>query len=215
MKITKTRLAAIALATLLSQGASAATIVNGSFEATSPGGTFDTLYAGNPALTGWIVGSGSVDFIGSYWQAAAGNNSLDMAGNSLGSVSQWITDLTAGVRYMVTFAMSGNPDGGLGPRSMLVNAGTLPDGTYEYTVTGANTLATMKWEYKQFFFTASSTSELLTFTALTTANTAGVYGPGLDDISIVPAAVPLPASAPLIMLGLGALAALRRRRNRA
>lgn len=211
----KSRVAAIVFATLLSQAASAATIVNGSFEATSPAGAFDTLYAGNLALTGWIVGSGSVDFIGSYWQAAAGSNSLDMVGNSLGSVSQWITDLTAGVQYMVTFAMSGNPDGGLGSKSMLVNAGNLPDGTYEYTVTGANSSAAMKWEYKQFFFTASSTAELLTFTALTTASTSGYYGPGLDDISIVPAAVPLPASAPLILAGLGALAALRRRRNRA
>ena len=202
----KSALAAIAVTV-----ASAATIVNGSFEATSPAGSFDTLGAGNPALTGWTIGSGSVDFIGSYWQAAAGNNSLDMAGDALGSISQLITDLTAGVRYMVTFAMSGNPDGGLGPKSMLVNAGNPLTGTYEYSVTGANSRDTMKWEYKQFFFTASGTSELLTFTALTTASTAGVYGPGLDDISI--AAVPLPASAPLILAGLGALAALRRRRR--
>ena len=207
----KSALAAIAVTAALSQVASAATIVNGSFEATSPAGSFDTLGAGNPALTGWTIGSGSVDFIGSYWQAAAGNNSLDMAGDALGSISQLITDLTAGVRYMVTFAMSGNPDGGLGPKSMLVNAGNPLTGTYEYSVTGANSRDTMKWEYNQFFFTASGTSELVTFTALTTESTAGVYGPGLDDISI--AAVPLPASAPLILAGLGALAALRRRRR--
>ena len=209
----KLHLAAIALATLVSQAASAATIVNGSFEDTSPTDVFDTLGAGNGALTGWSIDSGSVDFIGSYWQAAAGANSLDMAGNALGSISQLITDLTIGVRYMVTFAMSGNPDGGTGPKSMLVNAGNLPDGTYEYTVTGANALDKMKWEYKQFFFTASDTSELLTFSALPTNTTGSFFGPGLDDISI--AAVPLPASAPLILAGLGALAALRRRRNRA
>ena len=71
----------------------------------------------------------------------------------------------------------------------------------------------MKWEDKQFFFTAINTSETLTFTALATTSTQGVYGAGLDNISI--AAVPLPASAPLILAGLGALAALRRRRNRA
>ena len=206
----KSVLAAIAVTAALSQAASAATIVNGSFEDTIPGGDFVTLNNGSYALTGWTIGGHSVDFIGSYWQAAAGKNSLDMAGNGLGSVSQLISDLTAGVRYMVTFAMSGNPDGGLGPKSMLVNAGE--DGTYEYTVTGLNSRGQMKWEYKQYFFTATGTEQLLTFTALTTPSTADVYGPGLDDISII-AAVPLPASAPLILAGLGALAALRRRRR--
>ena len=53
-----------------------------------------------------------------------------MAGNGLGSVSQLITDLIVGVRYMVTFAMSGNPDGGLGPKSMLVNTNNPLNGTY-------------------------------------------------------------------------------------
>ena len=69
----------------------------------------------------------------------------------------------------------------------------------------------MKWEYKQFFFTATGTTETLTFTALSSATTGCCWGPGLDNISI--AAVPLPASAPLILAGLGALAALRRRRR--
>ena len=209
----KTQLAAIALATLLSQAAAAATIVNGSFEDTSPMGAFDTLTAPSSALPGWTVNTGSVDFIGSYWQAAAGNNSLDMAGNALGSISQTITGLTAGVRYMVTFAMSGNPDGRDGAKSMLVSAGNMLNGTYEYIVGPVNERGVMKWEYMQYFFTASERSEVLTFSALTTLNTQGVYGPALDDISI--AAVPLPASAPLILAGLGALAALRRRRNRA
>lgn len=66
MRIKKIRLAAIVFATLLSQGASVATIVNGSFELTEPAGSFDTLGMGSMALAGWTIGSGSVDFIGDY-----------------------------------------------------------------------------------------------------------------------------------------------------
>jgi choice-of-anchor C domain-containing protein len=205
-------LSATALTVLMAQSATAATILNGSFEATSPVNAFDALGTGSGAITDWTIDSGSVDFIGSYWEAAEGLNSIDMTGTSIGAISQLITDLTIGVKYMITFAMSGNPDNGQGPKFMTVNAGG-ETGTYEYVVGPLNSHATMKWDDYQFFFTAGSTSELLTFAAL--ADNACCFGPALDNIRLDVAPVPLPASAPLIMAALGGLAALRRRRNRA
>ena len=207
----KSVLLGLAVVAATAQLASAATILNGSFEDTSPVNVFDTLFAGDTDIANWTIDSGTVDFIGAYWEAAEGANSIDMTGGSIGTISQLITGLTSGVKYMITFAMSGNPDKGPGSKFMTVNAGG-ETGTYEYVVGPLNSLATMKWEDFQFFFTAGGTSELLTFAAVT-ENNACCFGPALDNVSI--AAVPLPASAPLILGALGALAALRRRRARA
>ena len=207
----KSVLLGLAVVAATSQLASAATILNGSFEDTSPVGVFDTLPAGNGNIANWTIDSGTVDFIGSYWQAAEGANSIDMTGGSIGTISQLISGLTNGVKYIITFAMSGNPDNGTSSKFMTVNAGG-ETGTYQYdVVAGVNTRAMMKWEEYKFFFTARGTSELLSFAAV--ADNACCFGPALDNVSI--AAVPLPASAPLILGALGALVALRRRRARA
>ena len=206
----KSVLLGLAVVAATAQSASAATILNGSFEDTSPVGGFDTLVAGAGDIANWTINSGTVDFIGSYWQADDGTNSIDMTGVSIGTISQLITGLTSGVKYMITFAMSGNPDNGPGSKFMTVNAGG-ETGTYEYVVGALNSHSMMKWEDFQFFFTAGGTSELLTFAAV--ADNACCFGPALDNVSI--AAVPLPASAPLILGALGALVALRRRRARA
>ena len=206
----KSVLLGLAVVAATAQSASAATILNGSFEDTSPDGVFDTLAAGDGDIANWTIDSGTVDFIGSYWEADDGTNSIDMTGVSIGTISQLITGLTSGVKYMITFAMSGNPDNGPGSKFMTVNAGG-ETGIYEYVVGALNSHAMMKWEDFQFFFTAGSTSELLTFAAV--AENACCFGPALDNVSI--SAVPLPASAPLILGALGALVVLRRRRARA
>ena len=206
----KSVLLGLAVVAAAAQLAFAATILNGSFEDTSPDGVFDTLAAGDGDIANWTIDSGTVDFIGSYWEADDGTNSIDMTGVSIGTISQLITGLTSGVKYMITFAMSGNPDNGPGSKFMTVNAGG-ETGIYEYVVGALNSHAMMKWEDFQFFFTAGSTSELLTFAAV--AENACCFGPALDNVSI--SAVPLPASAPLILGALGALVALRRRRARA
>ena len=117
----KSVLLGLAVVAATSQLASAATILNGSFEDTSPVGVFDTLPAGNGNIANWTIDSGTVDFIGSYWQAAEGANSIDMTGGSIGTISQLISGLTNGVKYIITFAMSGNPDNGTSSKFMTVN----------------------------------------------------------------------------------------------
>ena len=53
--------------------------------------------------------AGTVDYLGSNWQAAEGQQSLDLNGDpGTGSVKQTVTT-TAGTRYLIRYAMAGNP----------------------------------------------------------------------------------------------------------
>ena len=91
------------------------------------GGSFITINA--PGPTGpWTVG-GSVDVIGGYWQAPAGTTgSVDLDGNFPGSVSQTFT-APAGT-YLLSFALSGNPDGGSSLKQVEVSVGNHDPVTY-------------------------------------------------------------------------------------
>ncbi len=202
------------------QSASAATIVNGDFEqgtVTNPGG-FDTLGDTfgllSTDLTGWSIG-GSIDHIGSYWQAANGSNqSLDMSGGDAGSISQTVSGLMIGQLYEIFFDLAGNPDGGPDPKTLEVSM-TPSIGmatSYDFFVGGAMpaTHANMYWEHNIFSFVASSTSAVLKFASLTHTP----YGPALDNVGIQ-TVVPVPAGAPLLIGGLALLGALRRRRRAA
>jgi len=77
-------LAVAALSLVAFAGSASATsisIVNGSFEDGVDADGFVTLSTGATGadIDGWKVG-GSIDYIGTYWQAADGNRSLDMNG---------------------------------------------------------------------------------------------------------------------------------------
>ena len=164
-------------------------VVNGSFESGSnaPTGAFRTLETGNTDMTGWTVDSGSVDWIGGYWQAAHGSLSLDLAGNEPGCVSQTFAT-TIGASYFVQFSMSGNPDGHgtinlRGEKSLSVQASgaALETKTYN-TATEGNTLEDMKWATRDYTFVATSSSTTLTFCDTTAVG--GPYGAALDAIVI-------------------------------
>jgi choice-of-anchor C domain-containing protein len=202
------RLGAIGAAALLvtSMSAGAATIVNGGFEGAFSS-TFQTLGTGSTAITGWTVSSGSVDWINTYWQPAAGSYSLDLSGDEAGSISQQLTGLSVGQRYRIKFAVAGNPDNAPTVKSLNVSA-AVDNQTFTFDVTG-NSRADMGWLYNSFDFVAGSTSTMLSFQSSTTT----AFGPALDDVSI--SAVPLPASALLLLGGLGALAGAGVRRRAA
>ncbi len=201
---------AIAVAAILLAGAAHASIVtNGSFE--SPGtftGGFKTYSAGSTAITGWTVGSGSVDLINTYWQAADGSYSLDMSGGSAGSIWQTISGLLTGKSYILSFALAGNPDRA-GVKSLTAEVGGT-SGTYTFDSTGKSRSA-MGWTTETLGFTASGSSATLRFTS----NTNNAYGPALDNVSVALAPVPLPAGAATLGAAFGLLALLRRRRRAA
>ncbi len=157
-----------------------AQIANGGFDSGPATSGYVTVYAGDPSITGWTVTGGSVDYIVDYWTGSPGP-SLDLSGlYQDGGVSQEIPT-TPGSRYRIQFMMSGNPDGGPMLKTMTVATNNGNTKEYTYDTWENSTMRTdMKWESNSFYFTASATTTVISFsTAITTA-----FGPALDDVSI-------------------------------
>lgn len=176
-------------------------VSNGSFETGTDPGSFTTLGSSSTNITGWTV-INSVDYIGTYWQAADGSRSLDLDGNSQGGVKQTLTTVT-GQTYLVEFYMSGNPDHGTNDMLMTVSADS---SSQQFTfTTSSNTHTDMQWTKYTASFVAQAGSTVLTFQS----DTAGAYGPALDNVSV--SAVPVPGAILLVGLGTGLVGAIRRR----
>ena len=210
--IKRTILGLAAGLTILASPATAATnlVSNGSFE---NGIAFTTPYVTvnapdvNTSITDWSVTSGSVDYIGSYWKAQDGNRSIDLAGVSLGTLQQTISNLVIGQTYLLQFWSSKNPDNGAPIRTGTVNFG---DGPMTFAYAASNSLANMQWQLNSYWFVADSTSTLLSFAADATAGCC--FGPALDNVSI--AAVPEPEVWAMLLLGFGAVGFQMRRRRK-
>ena len=152
---------------------------NGDFEMGTDPGAFTMLNSGdNTTIPDWMVVSGTVDYIGTYWASPDGVRSIDLSGNGVGSISQTF-DTVVGATYEVTFDMAGNPAGEPGTKTMDVVAtgGTLQ--SYSFDTVGKSTAA-MGWTQETYTFTADSTSTTLTFTS----TTASAFGPALDNVMI-------------------------------
>ncbi|MDP3941185.1 MAG: choice-of-anchor C family protein [bacterium] len=152
-------------------------VSNGSFETGILQEPFTEVYPGWDNIGSWKVVSGSVDYIGSYWEASDGARSIDMSGRYEGAISQDLTT-TPGAIYNVTFDMAGNTDGGPVVKEMDVDTG----GTHEnFTFDNSGTTKEdMGWTSKSFSFTANSSSTSLTFTS----KTPGWSGPALDNVVV-------------------------------
>lgn len=56
-----------------------AAVSNGGFETPSAGNSYRAFLAGEN-IGGWVIESGSVEIVGTYWQSAQGSQSLDLSG---------------------------------------------------------------------------------------------------------------------------------------
>jgi choice-of-anchor C domain-containing protein len=195
--------------------ASANLVIDGNFTAAGNPGSYTTYSAGS--MGGWTVVSGSVDLIGTYWQSpAGGGNSVDMAGNSSGTINQTINGLVVGQVYQLTFALSGNPDGAPTVKDLGVGlsfGGSSPF-AFSYT-TGGNTLASMNYVIETEDFTANNTSEVLQFQDQSSYNGSTPYGAVIGNVNLtaVPEASTVIAGA-LLLLPFGASTLRILRRNR-
>ena len=160
-------------------------VQNGSFEAASvdPGGSSIMLPNGNTAITGWTVGDAGIDYRGD-WQNAEGRRCLDLNASGPGSIKQ-VIDTDPGVRYLVTFALAGNPLGEPAVKTLRVSVGDQSQDSF-FDITGKST-TNMGWTNKSWIFTAKNAQTTLEFRSLTS----GAYGPALDKVRVI-RVTPLP-----------------------
>ncbi|MFJ9776271.1 choice-of-anchor C family protein [Kitasatospora sp. NPDC101157] len=194
MSFSRTRTAALALAvaattalttTALAAPAEAAghralsRFDDGSFESPkAPAGSFAEFAAGQ-SIGPWRVTGGSVDLIGAgMWQAAEGDQSLDLNGASAGTIAQTFTTVP-GATYSVTYALAGNPGGGPAVRTgkALIDGQDFQD--FSFDVTG-RTMAAMGYVGRQFSFVAQNSSTTLSFAS----TVGGPFGPVLDNVQV-------------------------------
>jgi len=198
-------LTAMAIIGLSSAAAHAAVnlVSDGDFSSPSGGATFTTYSSGS--FGPWTVGGGSVDLIGGYWQAPAGTSgSVDLDGNAPGSISQALS-LTSG-EYLLSFYLSGNPDGAPALKSLDVtlSSGAIPASTpFSYT-TGTNTHTDMEYVLETYEFSATGPTTL-TFASLDSGTP---YGPVIGDVSV--SAVPEPSTWSMLIIGIGAIGTMLR-----
>ncbi len=198
-----TRVTALAflLLALIAPATRAAPFTNGSFESgtSNDSGGFTNLGTGSTSITGWTVSVGNIDWIGSYWNASDGVRSIDLAGtNSSGTISQ-IFDTTPGQSYLVTFDLSGNPEGP--PISKTLEAlidGNLA-GSFGFDTTG-QAIPNINWSSQSFTFTATGASTTIAFRD---ASGGTSFGAALDNVAVT--AVPEPMT--LTLFGLCAAGA--------
>ncbi|MDT9685886.1 choice-of-anchor C family protein [Streptomyces sp. TRM76323] len=180
--------ATVALAGLLTAGtamalaspASAASrFDDGSFEyPTAPANSFTTLSSGQ-SIGPWRVTSGAVDLIGAgFWQAAEGDQSVDLNATQPGTVSQTFTT-TAGKKYTVTYSLAANPAGGPAVKTgrVLVDGQNFQDFSFDST---GKTRAAMGYVTRQVTFVANGPTTTLGFAS----TVPGAYGPVVDDVRV-------------------------------
>ncbi|MCC6715767.1 MAG: choice-of-anchor C family protein [Gammaproteobacteria bacterium] len=189
-------------------------VLNGSFETPIVGGSpFVTLNSGSLALPNWAI-LGSIDHIGSYWQASDGNQSIDLNGYGLvGTISQSFAT-TPGQLYELTFDMAGNPDFD-SVKTLLVQIDSIAQ-LFNFDSTGKSNGA-MGWVSHSLVFTATDALTTLMFQSLTFDFLAAPpvenvfsFGPALDNVAVN--AVPVPAAVWLLGSALLGLGMIRRRK---
>lgn len=171
---------------------------NGSFELLQgpqpASNEFLTLDHGSNRITGWVTFGDPgnirrpIDYVMSgFWLASDGQRSLDLNGESAGGVRQQF-DTTPGRQYRVLFDMAANPEGGPPERQLRVTAGD-DNADYTYVVTNFDwnreSNPDMRWETKEFVFTADSAETELTFESLVGFYySPDVFGPALDNVRV-------------------------------
>lgn len=85
-------------------------IVNGSFESPTVPSAGTIYFAPSIDITGWFLRGGSVDLVGTRWQATSGLQSIDLAGVANATIDQSFATV-AGNSYRLSFDYANNPEG--------------------------------------------------------------------------------------------------------
>lgn len=164
-------------------------VVNGDMEMPDVPGDL-VAYGAGESFGGWSVSSGTVDHMAGYAVAASGKQSVDLTGESRGSIIQSVPT-EPGRRYKLRFAMAGHPlglEGGAAAvkRMQVTWAGALVT-TASFDVKDRKTYD-MGWRYHEYEVVGpqNKTSADLRFVSLAE----GFFGPTVDMVSVVPLPAP-------------------------
>ncbi len=152
-------------------------VLDGGFEKPIVGGPLITLSSGSK-LGAWQVTAGSVDLVGSYWVPAAGAQSVDLAGDAPGTLSQTLS-LPYADRYRIRFWIAANPGCGTSARRMGVLWNGVLVATRRFDPTG-HTLTNLGWVRRAIVVTGLPGPAAIGFSALNS----GPCGPALDRVTV-------------------------------
>ncbi|MEV4121604.1 DUF642 domain-containing protein [Micromonospora sp. NPDC049645] len=165
------------LAAVTASPAAAAPVFADGFESPAITGDF-TEFAAGQQFGVWTVTAGTVGLTRD-WQAAEGNQSLDLNGFNPGAVARTLpTKLLT--TYRVSYALAGNPDNG----PLIVTGKVTANGqiidSFSFDTTG-HTPSAMGYVYRTVYFT----NLLSATTVLQFASTTGdAFGPVIDDVRV-------------------------------
>jgi PEP-CTERM motif len=163
-------------------------------------------FAAGASFGPWIVLSGNVDRITSLWNAPLTGNSVDLTGNTPGSIGQ-VLNLAAGT-YELGFYLSGNPANLPLEKVIRVEAGSTSN-LFSYTLpTGVLNQAApylLDYEYKTFRFQALGPTQLV-FASLDEGPSLG--GAVVGNVTVIPVSMPVPEPSTAIMMLAGLMSLL-------
>ncbi|MGH7953013.1 MAG: DUF642 domain-containing protein [Limisphaerales bacterium] len=135
---------------------------------------------------GWVVESGNIQITSHYrWNVDEGIQAVDMNGNTNGTIYQDVPTIP-GHQYQVSFLMAGDASKQVPVKTMdlwwgSTNEGLTNMGTFTFDTTG-QTLTNLQWaRYVITNLVADSDISRVRFQSTTT----NVWGPALDDVSMV------------------------------